>query len=91
MTEQTFEATAAAWVRLAVALDQLDDDGMGALYGMLRHWRSNLPAEAAVTVDTLDSLRHLVFAIMADRKGVTVDEITALVADALAGGGEDNG
>lgn len=89
--QQKFEATTAAWLRLAGDLDQLDDEGLGALWGMVRHWRAGLPGECAVLVDTLDSVRHLVFAMLADRKGVTVEDIAVLVADALATGGEGDG
>lgn len=90
MSEQ-FEATSAAWLCQARALDQLDDSGLGLLCGMARHWRATLPAECVVLVGWLDAVREQTFAMLADRQGVTVEEIKALIAVAMAGGVEDNG
>jgi hypothetical protein len=89
MTEQTFEATP-VWQRLFAALDQLDDEGMAALWSMSRYWRGALPGEAVVLVDTLDAVRDLALALTADRKGLTLQQIEAVVSGALAQGGENN-
>ncbi|WP_431900232.1 hypothetical protein [Nonomuraea sp. bgisy101] len=86
--QQTFAATP-VWARLFHALDQLDDHGMGALHGMAKHWRATLPGEVVALVDTLDAIRDLAVALTADRKGMTVEEIEAVIAGALAEGGHN--
>ncbi|MBN6051315.1 hypothetical protein JYK22_05165, partial [Nonomuraea sp. RK-328] len=84
-------ASLAAWARLVVEVNQLDDHGMGALYGMAKHWRATLPGEVVVLVGTLDAIRDLALALVADRKGMTVQQIEAIVSAALTKGGEDDG
>lgn len=90
MTQHKLE-TEAAWVRLAHALDALDDDGLGALFGMAQYGRANLPGAVVVLVDTLDAMRHLALAMMADRKGLPLAQMEAFISDALAQGGESDG
>jgi hypothetical protein len=84
-------AATPVWQRLFAELDQLDDEGLGALYGMVKHWRANLPGEVAGLVGVLDTVRDLALALAADRKGLTLPEIEAVVSAALAEGGEYDG
>lgn len=85
--ERRFDAVAAAWVRQAMALDALDDEGLGSLAGLVKVLRADLPGDLVALVDWLDSVRELAFAVYAGRKDVSVDELKAV----LAGGGESDG
>lgn len=82
-------ASLAAWARLVEAVNRLDDHGLGALHGMAKWARANLPAEVACLVEVLDAAKDLSVAVAADRKGLTVAEIEAVIAEATSGGGVD--
>lgn len=85
MNEQdSFLATATAWARAAHEVASLDDQGLGALNGMLRYWRATLPGEVVVLVDVLDRMQDVCVAVLAERHGSTVPEIEKLISDAIA-------
>jgi hypothetical protein len=73
--------------RLRVAVEALDDRGLGALYQMCRFWRAGLPGEVAYLVDVLDAFRAVPVAALADSEGVTPAEVEAEIAAQLAEGG----
>lgn len=77
---------AGAWLRLAEEVDQLDDEGMGAVVYLLRSTRASLPPELVALVGVLDASRALLVAVTAVRKGLSVEEVERVIGDALAGG-----
>lgn len=87
MTEQKYDAVAVAWVQQARALDDLSDEDLGTLAGLVKFMRADASGEFVALVDWLDSVRELVFAVYAGRQDITVDELKA----ALVGGGENDG
>ncbi|MBB6343774.1 tRNA-dihydrouridine synthase [Nonomuraea muscovyensis] len=76
----------AAWARLVEAVNALDDQGLAAVHGMAKWARANLPADVACLVEVLDAAKDLSVAVVADRKGLTVAEIEAVIAEATGGG-----
>ncbi|GAA2875634.1 hypothetical protein GCM10010517_36570 [Streptosporangium fragile] len=85
------DATALAWARMAEVFDGMSDHDLGAVHEMARWSRANLPPGLVCLVDVLDAARDLSLAVLADRHEMTVEEVTAEIAAALAEGGEYNG
>ncbi|MET9067258.1 hypothetical protein [Streptosporangium sandarakinum] len=84
-------AAAPAWARVVEAVDAMSDADLGAMHEMARWSRANLPPTLVCLVDALDAVRDLGVAVLADRYGVTVEQVEAEIAAVLAEGGESVG